>query len=168
MRRTSSPTGTLTGEQLRVAFERHYSTLLRLCVLFTEHRETAEDIAQEAFARAACKLDEIEPDAWGPYLRRTAINLWKNHLRRLSVDLRARARLGGPVSHRLGRTESDLDVWQAVRRLPFRQRACVVLRFYEGLSEREVAEALGCSAGTVKTHTSRAMAKLRRLLSDEG
>lgn len=156
----------LTEEPLRTAFERHYSSLINLCLLVTGHRQTAEDITQEAFVRVARRLSTIDRDAWGPYLRRTALNIWKNQIRRMAADVRLQVRLRSNLSDHLP-DDAHLEVWDVVRQLPFRQRACVVLRFYVGLSEHEVAEALGCSDGTVKTHTSRAMAKLRGALENE-
>ena len=63
--------------------------------------------------------------------------------------------------------ENRETLWGAIRRLPVRQRACVVLRYYEGLTEKETAEVLGCSVGTVKSQTSRALSHLRKELSDE-
>jgi RNA polymerase sigma factor (sigma-70 family) len=58
--------------------------------------------------------------------------------------------------------------WAMVKALPSRQRAAVALRFYADLSVTETAEAMGCSAGAVKTHTARALAKLRAALADGG
>jgi len=99
-------------------------------------------------------------------VRRIAVNVWKNRNRRFRVELRARGlvrlpRDGGPSAE-----ERDA-VWDAIRRLPSRQRACLVLRYYEDLSERETAGVLGCSVGTVKSQTSRALARLRKEFTDE-
>jgi RNA polymerase sigma factor (sigma-70 family) len=58
-------------------------------------------------------------------------------------------------------------VWQAILRLPARQRACLVLRYYEELTEQETADILRCSVGTVKSQTSRALSRLRRELHNE-
>jgi RNA polymerase sigma factor (sigma-70 family) len=60
------------------------------------------------------------------------------------------------------RVDQRDEVWRALGRLPRRQRAVLVLRFFEDLSEAEIAEVLGCSVGTVKSQASRALAKLRR------
>jgi RNA polymerase sigma factor (sigma-70 family) len=109
------------------------------------------------------KIASLETDEVGPYLRRVAINVWRSHLRRLAVEIRARALEGGGEARDAPDVEQRDDaLWQAVCGLPDRQRACVVLRYYEDLSERDIAELLGCSVGTVKSHTSRALAKLRK------
>lgn len=153
-------------EALRAGFERHYGALVRFCALVSGEPHAAEDLAQEAFVRAADRIERVGADKVGAYLRRTALNVWKNRLRRLAVERRARAReperpLGGSPPE-----ERDV-VWSAVRRLPAGQRACLVLRYYEDLSERETAEVLGCSVGTVKSQTSRALTRLRKELKDE-
>jgi RNA polymerase sigma-70 factor (sigma-E family) len=152
---------------LRRAFEQHYLRTLRLCLLLSGRREEAEDIAQEAFVKLAPKIEGLEEPAVGPYVRRIAVNLSKNRNRRFRVELRAQARLrpwmevGGPSAR-----ERDA-LWEAIKRLPSRQRACLVLRYYEDLSERETSEVLKCSVGTVKSQTSRALARLRKEFADE-
>jgi RNA polymerase sigma-70 factor (sigma-E family) len=153
-------------EALREAFEAHYHSLVRFCALVSGEPSSAEDLAQEAYVRAAERLDRIDAAKVGAYLRRTAVNVWKNRLRRMAVERRARGRR--PAQPPESSPAEDRDVlWAAVRRLPPGQRACLVLRFYEDLSERGTAEVLGCSIGTVKSQTSRALAKLRKELSDE-
>lgn len=152
---------------LRRAFEQHYARLFRLCLLLSGHRERAEDVAQEAFVRAASRLETLPPDEAGPYLRTTALNVWRNRMRRRALERRTPWR---SVSRTTDSPEADVDkreqLWPAVLRLPVRQRACVVLRYYEDLSERETARILGCSVGTVKSQTSRALTRLRRELGD--
>jgi RNA polymerase sigma-70 factor (sigma-E family) len=151
---------------LRVVFEAHYQGLVRFCTLVSGDAHSAEDLAQEAFVRVAERIERVDADKVGAYLRRTALNVWKNRLRRLMVERRARTRR--PEQSVEPSTPEDRDLlWTAVRRLPPGQRACLALRFYEDLSEREIAEVLGCSIGTVKSQTSRALARLRKELSDE-
>ena len=143
--------------------------LLRFCTLLAGGRQAAEDLTQEAFARAASRLTGLPADGIGPYLRRTAVNLWRKRLRRVRSEIRALARRGPDPSGRdPAEEQADRDrIWAALRRLPSRQRACLVLRFYEDLPEREVAKILGCSLGTVKSQTSRGLDKLRRELGYE-
>jgi RNA polymerase sigma-70 factor (sigma-E family) len=150
-------------EALQAAFEQHYVRLLRLSILLLGSREAGEDLVQEAFMRAAPRLAALRSTDVGPYLRATALNLWKNRLRRAAIERRHRL---GPMPEARGDAgpEDRQAIWRVVRRLPDRQRACIVLRYYEDLSEREVAEILGCSVGTVKSHSSRAIARLRKEL----
>ncbi|MGH2683329.1 MAG: SigE family RNA polymerase sigma factor [Actinomycetota bacterium] len=161
-------TGTIAAERgsLRHAFEVQYPGLVRFCTLVSGDAHVAEDLGQEAFVRAADRLEHVDPEKAGAYFRRTAVNLWKNRLRRMAVERRARAR-GSESSPPVAGPEERDALWSAVRRLPPGQRACLALRYYEDLSERQTAEALGCSVGTVKSQTSRALARLRKELSDE-
>jgi RNA polymerase sigma-70 factor (sigma-E family) len=161
-------TGTIAPERdsLRHVFEAHYPGLVRFCTLVSGDPHVAEDLAQEAFVRAADRLDGVDRERVGAYLRRAAVNIWRNRLRRMAVERRARARSSEPPPDRPSPEERDV-LWHAVRRLPAGQRACLVLRYYEDLSERETAEVLGCSPGTVKSQTSRALARLRKELTDE-
>jgi RNA polymerase sigma-70 factor (sigma-E family) len=156
----------LVDEPLRAAFEEHYSGVVRFCVLLSGRRDVAEDLAQEAFVRLASKIGGLGPEAVGPYVRRSAVNLWKNRLRRLALERRHQTTAVEPAASTSTTVEERDEVMAALRRLPVRQRACVVLRYYEDLSEKETAAALGCSAGTVKSQTSKALARLRRELTD--
>lgn len=131
--------------------------------------QVAEDIVQEAFARCALRWRRIErtdyPDG---YLRKVVINECRSRWRR---QLTKRVELGvdvdSPVSdHSTLHAERERIVG-ALRQLPHRQRSVIVLRFYERLSEAETAEALGCSIGTVKSQTHKALASLRRIMTLE-
>lgn len=153
-------------DSLRLAFEANYASVLKLAYIYSGRREVAEDLTQEALLRAASKIAQLPAEEVMPYLRRTVINLWKNRIRRVAVERRARARLKGPAEVAAPADEPDAELWMAVRRLPPGQRACVVLRYYEDLSEQQVAETLGCSIGTVKSSTSRALSKLRTEFRD--
>jgi len=151
-------------EALRAAYEEDYVPLLRLCVLLSGDQQVAEDIVQDAFVRFAPKIGEVPVEHLGPYLRRTAVNVWKNRLRSLTRERRARDHSGmNRITDPIGR-EDRAALRSAVLGLPRRQRACLVLRYYEDLPEREVARLLGCSIGTVKSQTSRSLARLKREL----
>jgi RNA polymerase sigma-70 factor (sigma-E family) len=154
-------------DRLRVAFESHYEALVRLCTGLCLRQDLAEDIVQEAFVRIAPRLHRVADEAIGAYLRTSVVNLWKNRLRRLAVERRhASARREESLNPGPIVDQRDL-IWGLLRELPDRQRACVVLRFYEDLSEREVARTLGCSIGTVKSQTNRALRTLERELAHE-
>ncbi|MGH2673830.1 MAG: SigE family RNA polymerase sigma factor [bacterium] len=151
-------------DALRAAFEEHYPALLRLGVLLTGRREVAEDLAQESFVRLAPKIDRLQTVQVGAYLRQTAVNLWRNRLRRQAVERRFLRRI--PLQPAEAMTLEDRDeLWNAVLRLAPRQRLCLVFRFYLDLPEREVASLMRCSIGAVKSQTSRALSRLRRELS---
>jgi len=154
------------GGSLEIAFEQHYLSLLRFSVLMTGTRDMAEDLVQDAFVRCAGRIEGLPSPAAASYLRRTVINLWKNHVRRLATERRIRrerapATEGSPEP--AGPEERD-ELIAALSKLPRGQRACLVLRFYEDLSEQETAQILGCSVGTVKSQTARGLERLRREL----
>ena len=138
--------------------------LLRLGVLLAGREDVAEDLVQEAFTRAADRLATLATDEWRPYLRAVVLNLWRNRLRRMALERRVRH---DHLPHEESAFEERDRLWAAVRRLPARRRACLVLRDYEDLSERETAALLGCSVGTVKSQTSRALNQLKRELEHE-
>jgi RNA polymerase sigma factor (sigma-70 family) len=92
------------------------------------------------------------------YLRRSVVNLVRKHWRKLRSE-RSYVRREAPAIVTQATTLPDIafrdQLWQAMGKLPYRQRAAIVLRFYEDLSERETARLLGCAVGTVKSLVSR-------------
>jgi RNA polymerase sigma-70 factor (sigma-E family) len=154
-------------EAMRAAYEEHYVLLLRLCILLSGDRQVAEDIVQDAFVRIAPRIGEVPAENMGPYLRRVVVNLWKNRLRSLTRERRARDRSAINFATDPTGREDGAALRSAVLRLPKRQRACLILRYYEDLPEREVASLLGCSLGTVKSQTSRALDRLRKEFESE-
>ena len=113
---------------------------------------------QDVFVSAADRIRELPEDAWLPYLRAAVVNRWKNTRRRAILERSVRAE---PLQVSVGR-EDDLAMWAAISTLPRRQRACLVLRYYEDLTIEDTAALLGCSPGTVKSQSSRALARLAR------
>jgi RNA polymerase sigma-70 factor (sigma-E family) len=152
--------GARAEEGLRAAFDLHYQALVRLCLALGDQLEDAEDVVQETFARAAPSLDGVKPEAIRSYLRRIALNLRLDRRRKAS---RSRGiQPSTPVPDHAGEIDERQVLWAALGELPERQRACLVLRFYEDLSEREVASLIGCSVGSVKSHTHRGLKRLRK------
>lgn len=132
-------------------------------------RQLTEDALQTAFAQAWSRWSKISAaDDRLAYLRRMAVNAALARHRRAAT----RRETSVPDVPDAPAAEGDWPerdaTWQAVRALPPRQRAVVVLRYYEGLSEREIAEVLGCRPGTVKSQASAALATLRTTLAAEG
>jgi RNA polymerase sigma-70 factor (sigma-E family) len=150
-------------------YERHAPAAGRLAYLLTGDRVLAEDLVQEAFVRVVGRFRHLRvPDAFEAYLRRTIVNLHTSQLRRRRLE---RAYLEREGRAEASTTDPDIDareeLWRAVLALPPRQRAAVVLRFYEDLSERETADALGCSPSAAKSLVARAMQTLRARIESE-
>ena len=154
--------GAFDEERFRSIYERCYRPLVRMCALIVGDQATSEDLVQDVFVRGAVRICELEPDAAMPYLRRSVANACRNRSRHQRVEQRVHPRLIEVAPGVSTVTEDRDEMWGAITRLPFRQRACLVLRYYEDLSEREAAAVLGCSIGTVKSQTSRALRSLRR------
>jgi RNA polymerase sigma-70 factor (sigma-E family) len=135
--------------------------LLRTAFLLTRDRGHAEDLLQTSLARAWRAWRRVEGDP-EPYVRRIIVNTYATWWRRKWRDERPTDVLPEPVGASPEAAVDQRDwLWQALGRLPRRQRAVVVLRFYEDLTEAQAAHALGVSVGTVKSQTSKALARLR-------
>jgi len=158
-----------SSSRLADLYERHVGRSVALAALVGGDPAAAEDIAHEAFIRAAARLSGLrDPSTFDAYLRRTVVNLCRARARRAAVERRYLGwlvqREAEPAS---SRTEDQDVLWRALRGLPHRQRAAVVLRYYEDLSEEQVADALRCSPRAVNALVSRAMAALRQRIDDE-
>jgi RNA polymerase sigma-70 factor (sigma-E family) len=138
--------------------------LLRTAYLLTRDHALAEDLLQTALAKAWSSWHRIESDPES-YVRRIIVNTFSTWWRRrwngeLPTEELPEPGRGNP--HHGGHDVAvSADLWDAVGRLPKRQRAVIVLRFYEDLSEAGTAELLGVSPGTIKSQTAKALAKLR-------
>jgi RNA polymerase sigma-70 factor (sigma-E family) len=156
-----------TDDDFRGFFAQHYERLCRLGFLLTGDPAQAEDLAQDALVRTWRRWRLVrKPDNPETYARKVLVNRHRSLLRRALVEARYRYRYrdrpnqGYSHEHR----EDAIVLWAATRRLPLRQRAVLVLRYYEDLSEAEIARVLGIPVGTVKTLARRGLARLRRSL----
>jgi RNA polymerase sigma-70 factor (sigma-E family) len=139
---------------------------LRLAYFLTGDPGLADDLVQEAFVRVAGRFRHRRvPDDFAAYLRRTIVNTFTSQLRRRRLERAwlARQRREPATTPAHDPTVRD-ELWLALQHLPERQRAAVVLRYYEDLSERDAAEVLGCSAGALNQLIVRATASLRAYL----
>jgi RNA polymerase sigma-70 factor (sigma-E family) len=138
-------------------FRTRYEAMIRVAFLLVGSQAEAEDVVQDAFARVNLRWRRIENP--GGYLHRCVVNCSHDLLRRRRVEQRFR---------RLQRDEtSELDADEmadALAALPPERRTAVVLRYYAGFSEKQIAEALGVRPGTVKSMLHRAMAELKRVI----
>jgi len=149
----------------------HATKAGRLAYVLTRDRAVAEDVAQEAFARLLSRLPRLRnPDAMEAYLRKCVVNLCRKHWRR-SARERSFLRREGHGLTRAAVLQPDVErhdaLADALARLPYRQRAALVLRYYEDLTERQTAQTLGCALGTVKSLVFRGLHTLREELRDE-
>ncbi|ADD40828.1 SigE family RNA polymerase sigma factor [Stackebrandtia nassauensis] len=142
--------------------------LRRLAFLMCGDMHRAEDAVQLALAKLYAVWFRVEPDSLDAYVRRIVINTVKTQYSRLWTK-REHCTSATPeraAGDSNARTADRVAILEALARLPRRQRAVVVLRFWEDRSVAETAEIMRCSQGAVKSHTSRGLGKLRDLLSD--
>ena len=157
----------MTSEQVQFQefFAAHYPRLRRLGYWLTGDWMEAEDLAQEAMVRTFWRWPIVRRhDRPEDYARKVLVNRHRSLLRRALVRTRHAARTDDAAPVAASDPTDALVLWEATRRLPARQRAVVVLRFQEDLSEAEVARLLQLPVGTVKSTSSRALARLREQL----
>jgi RNA polymerase sigma-70 factor (sigma-E family) len=157
-----------SDDGFRHVFTEHRTRVFRLAVLMTGNVHVAEEVTAEVFARVLPKWRAGSVTDVLSYLRRAVVNETRSRHRRREHEARAMARWGGPAvvvdTDRVALAEPLLA---ALRQLPARQRAVVVLRYHDDLSEADVADILGLAPGSVKSHASRGLAQLRTLLDQQ-
>jgi RNA polymerase sigma-70 factor (sigma-E family) len=152
-------------------FRTHRADLVRLAVFLTDDRGLAEDLVQDAFAALHRRWAAVrDPAAAIGYLRMSVVNGARGSYRRKAL-VRRHLRVAEPeaqpaADYPLLLNEEHKEVIHALRRLPRRQREVLVLRYWSGLSEAEIAEALSISRGTVKSTAARGLGALERLLKE--
>jgi len=150
-------------------FAASWPRLFRTTYAIAGDRQLTEDALQTAFAQAWAAWPKVSAaNDRLAYVRRMAINAALSRHRRAS-SRRESVVAVLPETEQPSREDAFLSgdqTWQAVQELPPRQRAVVVLRYYEDLTEQEIAEVLGCRPGTVKSQASAALASLRSALGD--
>ena len=149
-------------------FRQEGSSLVRLARLFVDDRNAAEDLVQEAFIRLARAAHRIKDPAKAPaYLRSIVLNLARDSNRRGLVSMRHHLPFDdrvASVEDQIALREDQQRVIDALHDLPHRQRQCLVLRYYDELGIDDIADAVGCSRNSVKTHLQRGLAGLQRYL----
>ncbi len=153
--------------EFRDFFERHHTELARLAHLLLGSSDGADDLAADALVAVWHQWDRVRAaDHPAAYARGVVANLARSRIRSLVRERRRVALFSSQRSDHVDDPDVSavVDVQAALVRLPFRKRACVVLRHAFDLSERETARTLGISVGTVKSQTSRGIAELERLL----
>lgn len=153
------------------AFDAHYAQALRLAGMLYGNRPAAEDAVGDAFAKTWRHYrDEDIPALW-PYVRSAILNDFRSALRRRvherkSIEREKREGRFASPDHAQAQAENAALI-AALQELPASQRAIVVLRYLDDLSEQQTANALGCSVGNVKSQLSRGLEALRVLLAHE-
>ncbi len=160
------------GVDVASLYQTHWRPLVRLAVLLVDDVSSAEDVVQDAFISLHRNVAALRnPDAALGYVRTSVVNLSRSVLRRRQV-----ARKHLKVAEPEGTSGADHDVLlrdehratlAAVHALPQRQQEVLILRYWSGLSEHEIARTLGISAGSVKSAASRGRAALERVLEGQ-
>ena len=158
--RTEIDSGPLAGLYLQ-----HAPAAFRVAYLLTGDASLAEDLVQDAFVRLIGRFGDLRrPEAFPAYLRRTVVNLSYGTFRRRRVErayLRRERGLASISAGGLPDLEARDELWTQLQQVAPRQRAALVLRYYEDLSEQQTAEVMGCSTRTVKSLVTRGIQAMR-------
>jgi len=172
IRRQERDQGELTTgtDGLEALYREHAHVAARLAFLLTGDTASGEDLVQEAFIRVAGKsLRSQDPLVFRAYLRRTIINLHTSAQRRRGVERKHLKRQAAEPPSPFAPPDIDTqdEMWRLLGALPPRQRAALVLRYYEDLSEEDTASALGCSRSAARSLAARGLDTLRQGMREE-
>ncbi len=148
-------------------FETEGERLRRFALFLTGEPDRAKDLAQESLVRVYRHWGRIQNDDPGPYARRIVVNLVRSEHRRTLLQRRHERRDVAAQPDATIRVDERSRLAAALKRLSPVKRAVVVLRYYEDMSEADIARVLDRPLGTVKSDLHRALAHLRPLLSDD-
>ena len=134
--------------------------LVRVAYLLTGSIDTAQDVVQDSFVRVYGRWDQIRDPAG--YVYRTVVNGCRSNHRRAAREQKLRDRVGHDPGAPVELFADEMR--DALASLPYRQRAALVLRFYDDLSEADAAAVLGCRPGTVGSLVHRGLAQLKKVI----
>jgi RNA polymerase sigma-70 factor (sigma-E family) len=155
----------IEGGVLAELYAQHADDALRLGYLLTGDASLAEDLVQDAFVRLAGRLLHLrDRGGFHAYLRQTIVNLARSHFRRKALERRFIERQTEPPPVEPPDLSDRESTRRALMELPLRQRAAVVLRYFEDLSEAQTAEVMRCRPAAVKSLVSRGMTTLRTIV----
>lgn len=156
------------GPSFEGFFRREYRQVLGLAFVLSGSRWAAEELTMEAFQAALTDWPRVSQlDSAGAWVRKVVSNAAVSRFRRQAAERRAMARMTGDA--RLWQLDGlgDPGVWEAVRDLPRRQAQVVALFYVDGYQRGEIAQVLGISEESVKTHLERGRTRLREVLGDD-
>ena len=151
----------------------NHDAVMRTAYGIVRHHDVAEDVTQQAFVEVYGSISRYDLQRpFAPWLQRIAVNLSLDELRRTRSDQRLQeaeqvASEAPSVEQAAEDSEARQAIWEALRGLSAKHRAAVVMRYYHGMSEPEMATALNCRRGTVKSRLYTALRKLRPILDEQ-
>jgi DNA-directed RNA polymerase specialized sigma24 family protein len=149
----NEPTASSSWSAAEALFESSWPGMVRLATLLTGSLSVAEDLVQDTLARIGSSSFAVRDPT--SYMRTAVVNACRSYNRRHRLEQRHATTLGSGVP------DHPDELWDLLHRLPYRQRAAVVLRYYVDLPDNEIAGALGCRPATVRSLVQRALTKMR-------
>jgi RNA polymerase sigma-70 factor (sigma-E family) len=143
--------------------EERGQALYAYAYVLTGNRDDAQDLVQDTIVALLRRSDVGDVQSLMAYARKSIYHAWVTRHRRSSVLRRITPRLAAPAPDESGESGVDLrdSLWRSLAELPTRQRAALVLRYYEDLDDHQIGAVLGCSPTTVRSHVARGLARLR-------